>query len=246
MVRRRRTASLLVVIATLQLSLPGCRNAEQPRTTSPAGAAVSSSDMELAILLRQTNEGRTDDLFSLERSAIYEFPAVPATVRVVRISNSESSRSIAWALDTAGDPLKFFDTGIITPTCGVPDQAIGNVSLLYLSMRPLVILELWELRWACVDVSTRQAATCRCFDAAHGFREVLSFERLFFDNGSSETGRVGPLQWRYADYYGNGCGMDRRDCAYLSYFVSSSDPSFRQRSFSFSWNADSTRLVSDD
>jgi hypothetical protein len=197
--------------------------------------------LDSAALLRQVSADSGGGTFHIGGIAVHEFADIPFRVATVRFKGDVWSRILAFAVDKNGG-RRVYDSGIFASDCGDPNAEISNVSLMYLSEHPLVVLEERRYETGCCGASTMEIRTSHLFDASRGFRQVLRHEKSMVDYKDDACGGAGVPVYRHTYFYPNGCGTGH-DCSWISFFTVSSDKNFRQRAFAWGWNSDSSALI---
>jgi len=227
-----------------QQGAPGPQGHSGPAYSDSASKRNSSDGLwvglDSAALLRQLSAESGGGTFHIGDVTVHEFADVPFRVATVRFKGSVGSRIQAFAVDKNG-ARRFFDSGIFGSECGDPDAEISNVSLMYLSEHPLVVMEERRHYPGCCGASMTEVRTSHLFDASRGFRRVLRHEKSMVDYNNDECGGAGVPVYRNTYFYPNVC--DEHGCSSISFFTLSSDKNFRQRAFAWGWNRDSSALI---
>jgi hypothetical protein len=185
---------------------------------------------------------RGGDTFRMDRTAWYDLDTLPTRVVVLRAVGRGAVRHLAYAVDQEKPVTAFYDSGYLSPECGDDELEVTNVTLAYVGMRPLIVLEETRSGLPCVGQSTRENVTASFFDVRGAFRKVLVLGKSNIDHADPEDGVRGTPTFRHASFFPNSC-TNPRSCLYLSVFTASSDRHFRQDVSTYRWNEDTTALV---
>jgi hypothetical protein len=182
------------------------------------------------------------DTERVDRTAWYDLDTLLARVVVLRVVGRGTVRHVAYAVGRGRAGAMFYDSGYLSPECGDDRLEVTNVTLAYVGMRPLIVLEQTRTGVLCAGESTRESVTASFYDVRGGFRRVLVLERSRVDHADPEDGVPGTPTFQHRYFFPNSCTTPR-SCLYLSVFTASSKRPFRQGSSTYTWNEDTTALV---
>jgi len=217
---------------------------QKPQTGVPAGRqSATLKPLDIGKLETDVSHQRSD-AFRRTRTATYEYKNQPFAVEVVRLASDFTGTYtiMAFGLQTDAEPLAFYKSGFIRPECGTLEVDVPAVTLMSLADRPLVVIDERRYATGCSGESTKDTLSARFYDAANGFKQVWTQERLTVD--FNDDGRSAPRASSRVTYlYANGCLRWPEQCSFISVFTTSSDRTYRQPYYSYQWNKDFSAIV---
>ena len=177
--------------------------------------------------------------FKLIAFGTRSFPDVPFRIGAALLQNDTVARIIVAALDSQG-VRRAYDAQVSASGCGDPEPSLPTVDRLTIGNRLLLRVQIEVSEPGCSGVAAADIRTVHLLDTSRGFREVLSYQSDSLDYGNPEDGPRRAPAYHHAHVYPNNCIST---CSILSIIDISSDKRFKQRVFSYHWNADSSALV---
>ena len=173
---------------------------------------------------------------SVERITCYEFPSLDIDVTVINfLLQGNPGRSICYAAYSEQVPTLIYDTGMVMQECASPGSEIRNVSILPISGRVLLVLEISSFSLTCCGGSTRQRMEAVFLNKENDFTLALKLETSFADFADDYCDAPGVPVQRSGVFFPNG------NSNYLSFLQTSSSGTGSLQAFK--WDSDSTKLV---
>jgi hypothetical protein len=219
-----------------KLVIVGVLAAAAACSTDPAGRAAKQSSRSDSAAVAALTAGTP---FKLSAFSVTTFPDVSFRIAAALFQHDTIARLIVAAIDSTGAHTAY-DSQIVITGCGDPEPDLPTINRYRIGKRLLLRVQVRRSELGCSSVATTDFRSVHLIDTGHDFREVLTYQSDSLDYGNPEDGVPRAVTYWHTYDYPNVCISS---CDVLSMISISSSRQFRQRVFSYRWNADSTALV---